>query len=135
MAPFERMGRGDWHGLLPYQIASPISQWNRSLRAYAGAVHPSGTRHTAIGFWPIWLSFVVIVATTLGRWRVRALLRSALRLCAWIGGWQRRMVDTVVGEGYQLFHPDSGRGCRALPLADAIAPRPGWRRRVAILLH
>src|SRR5215472_2491203 len=25
MASFERMGRGDWHGFLPYQIASPIS--------------------------------------------------------------------------------------------------------------
>src|SRR5215472_3768060 len=29
MSSFERMGRGDWHGLLPYRIASPISQWNR----------------------------------------------------------------------------------------------------------
>src|SRR5215471_20412938 len=28
MAPFERIGRGDRHGLLPYQTASPISQWN-----------------------------------------------------------------------------------------------------------
>jgi uncharacterized protein (TIGR03437 family) len=28
MAPFERMGRDDRHGLLPYQTASPISQWN-----------------------------------------------------------------------------------------------------------
>jgi hypothetical protein len=31
MASFERMGRGDRHGLLPYQTASPISQWNRSI--------------------------------------------------------------------------------------------------------
>src|SRR5262245_10676191 len=35
MASFERMGRGDWHGFLPYQIASPISQWNRRCQ-----VHP-----------------------------------------------------------------------------------------------
>jgi hypothetical protein len=28
MALFERMGRDDRHGLLPYQTASPISQWN-----------------------------------------------------------------------------------------------------------
>jgi hypothetical protein len=26
---FEGIGRGDRHGLLPYQTASPISQWNR----------------------------------------------------------------------------------------------------------
>jgi hypothetical protein len=31
MASFERMGRGDRHGFLPYQTASPISQWNRFL--------------------------------------------------------------------------------------------------------
>jgi hypothetical protein len=29
MAYFEGIGRGDRHGLLPYQTASPISQWNR----------------------------------------------------------------------------------------------------------
>jgi|SRR6516164_9601611 hypothetical protein len=34
MASFERMGRGDRHGLLPYQTASPISQWNRFSQAY-----------------------------------------------------------------------------------------------------
>jgi hypothetical protein len=37
MASFEWMGRGDRHGLLPYQTASPISQWNRGI--YGGARH------------------------------------------------------------------------------------------------
>src|SRR5262245_30023658 len=33
MASFEWIGRGDRHGLLPYQTASPISQWNHLLYA------------------------------------------------------------------------------------------------------
>src|SRR5215831_16868234 len=32
MASFERIGRSDRHGLLPYQTPSTISQWNRTGR-------------------------------------------------------------------------------------------------------
>src|SRR5215472_11626783 len=61
MASFERMGRGDRHGLLRYQTASPISQWNRSFlervtairsasRFRAESTSPTSEFGTSIGF-------------------------------------------------------------------------------------
>src|SRR5215831_15060581 len=41
MAPFERIGRGDRHGLLPSQTASPVSQWNPRRVSLGGITcHP-----------------------------------------------------------------------------------------------
>src|SRR5262249_12738133 len=37
MAPFERIGRGDRHGLLPYQTPSPIFAMEPLLRAIPGS--------------------------------------------------------------------------------------------------
>jgi hypothetical protein len=34
------MGRGDWHGFLPYLIASPISQWNHFFQVSQAEAEP-----------------------------------------------------------------------------------------------
>jgi hypothetical protein len=53
MASFERMGQGDRHGLLPYQTASPISQWNPSPTLSYQAGNQGRNALYGIGAWTV----------------------------------------------------------------------------------